>query len=329
MRVWPCLLLIACSSTSTPYPAPAPAPSPVADAAAPLPSLGLNDVSVLLPIPSSPAKKGYLGPTSAGAKGALLPKAVYDKIPLFGVEPVEGLDYARMRAIGIRFDGCFPGPSGCEPQIRIVMQPITDAKETLDSAIHLFYRLTEEELPEVVTGLRQLRVLAPELKDAPLDVNAAILAQGATGEYGTALNDLVLRHAGENNLTRMTFFLRSPSINEFWMLGGFNRGNGGMTPLDIVGVGKGNQRVDRLDTAATSTGYSYQFTPAGNMPEILTPLLSTEAAKTSSADERTRTLAALARLENPTKYGPDQLPCGGCHVSTVVAALRNVTSGST
>ncbi|MDB4939446.1 MAG: hypothetical protein JWP87_6418 [Labilithrix sp.] len=332
MRFRLCLLLslaAACSSSSTPDAAPAPATeAAAADAAAPLPSLGLNDVSVLLPIPSSPASKGLLGPTTAGAKGALLPQAVYDKIPKFGVEPVEGLDYARMRAVGIRFDGCFPGPAGCEAQIRIVMQPISDQHETLDSAIHLFYRLTDEELPDLVIGLRQLRALAPEVKDAPLDIHAGLVAQGMTGEYGTALNELVLRYAGADSLRRMTFFLRSPSINEFWMLGGFNRtAAGAMTPLDIVGVGKGNQRVDRLDAAATSKGYSYQFTPEGNMPETLTPLMSSEVAKTSSADDRLRTLAAVARLENPKKYGPDQLPCAGCHVSTVVAAFTKRDHG--
>jgi hypothetical protein len=326
MRFRLCLLLslaVACSSSSTPDPAPAPATeAPPATTAAPLPSLGLNDVSVLLPIPSSPAAKGYLGPTTAGAKGELLPQAVYDKIPKFGVEPVEGLDYARMRAVAIRFDGCFPGPAGCEAQIRLVMQPISDQHETLDSAIHLFYRLTDEELPDLVVALRQLRALAPEVSDAPLDVHAGLKAQGATGEYGTALNDLVLRYAGKDSLRRMTFFLRSPSINEFWMLGGFSRTDAGvMAPLDIVGVGKGNQRVDRLDDAATSKGYSYQFTPEGNMPEALTSLMSTEVAKTSSAEDRTRTLAAVARLQNPTKYGPDQLPCAGCHVSTVVGAF--------
>jgi len=327
MRLWMCLLLVVgCSSTNSPAPAPTPDVG-AADAAPPLPSLGLNDVSVLLPIPSSPAAKGYLGPTTSGAKGELLPRAVYDEIPKFGVEPAEGLDYARMRAIGIRFDGCFPAPAGCEAQIRVVMQPITDQRATLDSAIHLFYRLTEDELAELTVGLRQLRSLAPEVQDAPLDVHAALIAQGAQGEYGTALNELVLRYAGADNLRRMTFFLRSPSINEFWIMGGFDRANGALKPLDIVGVGKGNQRVDRLDDADTSTGYSYQFTPEGNTPETLTALMSTEVAKTSSAEDRAKALAAVARLENPTKYGPDQLPCGGCHVTTVVAAFTKRDHG--
>jgi len=133
-----------------------------ADAAAPaLPALTMNDVSVLVPIPANPQAAGFLRPSSAGERGKLLPQAVYDKIPEFPVVPAEGLDFARMRVVGIRFDGCFPAPAGCEPQIRLVMQPITDEGATLDSSLHLFYRLTEEELGAVVLGLRQLKELAP------------------------------------------------------------------------------------------------------------------------------------------------------------------------
>src|SRR5205085_10255508 len=127
------------------------------------------------PLPKSPASAGYLKPEDAGAKGPLLAKADYDKIPAFPHEGTDTLDYARMRVVAIRFDGCFPAATGCEPQIRMVMQPIADDGEALDSAIHLFYRLTETELAEVVTGLRKLRALAPEQKDSPLDVSPALV----------------------------------------------------------------------------------------------------------------------------------------------------------
>ena len=281
-------------------------------------ALGMNDVSVLIPIPASPAAEGHLGPTDAGERGELLPQAVYDKIPKFGVKPAEGLDYARMRAVGIRFDGCFPAPAGCEPQIRIVMQPITDQGTTLDSALHLFYRLSEDELAQVVTRLRELRALAPEQTDAPLDVSPALVAQGMTGAYGTGLRDLVLKFAGEKNLVRMTFFLRAPPRQEEWFFGGFNRSGETMTSLDIVGVGKGNQRVDR---PIVENGFKYEFTPAGNGPEDVSVLLSTESATAATAQAREAALGAFARIANPDKHGPDDLPCAGCHVVSYVAAV--------
>lgn len=315
------LVFCGCSSKSSSTPAADPdAGTTATDGAAPpaaRKALGMNDVSVLIPIPSSPAAEGSLGATDAGDRGELLPQAVYDKIPKFGVKPAEGLDYARMRAVAIRFDGCFPMPAGCEPQIRIVMQPITDAGTTLDSALHLFYRLGEAELGQVVTRLRELRALAPEQKDAPLDVSPALLAQGMTGPYGAGLRELVLKFAGEQNLVRMTFFLRAPPRQEEWFFGGFNRSGDTMTSLDIVGVGKGNQRVDR---PLVQDGYKYEFTPAAKGPEDVSVLLSTESAAAATPEARDAALASFARIANPDKYGPDALPCAGCHVVSYVAA---------
>jgi hypothetical protein len=311
-----CGVYSACSS-STPNDSP-PATTPAAaDAGPPLPALVMNDVSVLIPIPSSPAAAGFLKPTSAGERGKLLPQAVYDKIPEFPVVPAQGLEYARMRAVAIRFDGCFPAPGGCEPQIRLVMQPITDQGETLDSALHLFYRLTTDELGALVLALRQLKALAPELKDGPLDVSPAIVAQGIEGPYGAGLREIVLTYAGEQNLTRMTFFLRAPPKQEEWFFGGFNRDGATMTPLDIVGVGKMNQRVDH---PVTTEGYEYAFVPAPKKPEDVSPLLVTATAKTAPPADLQRALGSVARIENPTKYGPDQLDCAGCHVATTLAA---------
>jgi hypothetical protein len=311
-------LLLACSSGSTTT---ADAGS---DAAPPPPALGMNDVSVLVPLPSSPSAPGYLGPTDAGDKGPLLPQTVYDKIPKFGVPPAQGLDYARMRAVAIRFDGCFPGKAGCEAQIRLVMQPITDDGQALDSALHLFYLLTEEELGVLVGELRRLRTLAPEVKDAPLDVHAGLAAQGAEGPYGAALRELVLRFAGKDNLVRMTFFLRAPPREEEWFFGGLERVNGLFQVLDIVGVGPMNQRVNR---PLVTEGYQYVFTPAPTTPEDGSLLLTSDGAKAAARPELEKAFASYLRVENPKKYGPDALPCAGCHVSTFVTESARVAFG--
>ena len=311
----------ACSATTVTSAAPpVDADAGAGEAGPALPALAMNDVSVLVPLPASPTAPGYLKASSAGARGKLLPQAVYDKVPEFPVVPPDGLDYALMRAVAIRFDGCFPAPlsaTRCEAQIRIVMQPFTTGGATLDSSLHLFYRLTEEELAAVVVGLRELKALAPETNDGPLDVNPALLAQGMEGAYGVGLRDLVLAHAGEQNLTRMTFFLRAPPKQEEWFFGGFSREGETMTPLTIVGVGKGNQRVDR---PITTEGYEYSFTPAPKKPEDLQLLLVTATAKTAAAADLQQALGAVARIENPAKHGPDQLDCAGCHVATVLSA---------
>lgn len=318
-------LLLSCSS-NTPTDTTLDAGSQ-ADAGAASPSLSMNDVSVLLPIPASPSAAGTLGPNDSGKKGPLLLQATYDQIPKFGVTPVQGLDFARMRVVAVRFDGCFPRPEGCEAQIRLVMQPITDDGKTLDSALHLFYHLEASELATVVSELRRLHTLAPELpagKTGPLDVHPALIAQGLEGAYGKALRELVLRFAGDESFVRMTFFLRAPPREEEWFFGGFDRIDGALQKLDIVGVGKSNQRVNR---PLTPNGYTYTFVPSPKLPENIDVLLSTEAAKAAPPEAREAAVAALARIENPTKYGPDQLSCAGCHVSTFIGESVKTAHG--
>lgn len=313
------LLAIGCSSTSSAPPANGVPAQPTV--AVPL---RMSDVSILFPIPSSPAAPGHLGPTTTGGRGPLLPRDVFDAAPTFPVRPTEGLDYGRMRAVGVRFDGCFQVPSGCEAQIRLVMQPITDDGGTRDSALHLFYHLTDEELAEVVAGLRHLQSLSPEVEGGPLDVHASLIAQGMEGAYAQGLVELILQHAGEQNLTRMTFFLRAPPINDVWFFGGVSRTNGKLEPLDIVGVGKSNQRVI-LDT--TEGGFTYDFTPVETKPEDTNLLLSSERIRGSSEAEMKTALEAFARIENPTTHGADALPCGGCHVSTAVTTAATTHLG--
>ncbi len=287
------------------------------DAPVMLPRLGLNDVSVLFPRPTSLEDLGYLRPEDEGARGVLLPQDVFDTVPGFPVVPRDGIAYARMRVLSLRFDGCGGNGEVCVPQIRLVMQPIATDGTPRDSALHLFYELTDEEIPTLVRELRQLRLLAPEVLDSPLDVHASLLAQGVEGAYGAALRELVLRYAGEQNLVRMTFFLRAPPAQEVWFFGGFDRRDGVMTVMDIVAVGRGNQRVIR---PILMEGYQFDVTPNSATPEDGRVLLTSAAADAADEETRRAAMASYVRLENPQAYVPDALPCAGCHMSGFITA---------
>jgi hypothetical protein len=278
-------------------------------------------VSVLYPLPSSSLDEGYLRPKTTGARGELLPQEVFDAIPTFPVTPADGLVYSRMRVVALRFDGCGGLPEVCAPEIRAVMQPINNDGSARDSALHLFYHLTKEEMGQVVEGLRALRALAPEAPvEGPLDVHPALAAQGASGPYGTALRELVLGYIGEQTLARVTFFLRAPPVNEVWFFGGFERKDGTMTAMNIVDVGPNAQRV-MLSKAGSS--YTYDLTPQGVKPEDGRAFYSSGAATFATEEERQATMASYLRVENPRRYVPDQLPCAGCHISTFVTAEAN------
>lgn len=313
------VLLTACARDEVTDPAPNP-PPPDPDPVY-WPSLGLNDITVLWPLPASPATPWTLAPNSVGAKGELLARTTFDEIPGFPVVPADGLDYDRMRVVGHRIVGCEPKPDGCQAQIRLVMQPIDDDGSARDSALHVFYDIDDDAMAEVVAELRRMRSLAPELADSPLDVNTALAMQGFDGPYGQALVSLLLTHAGEENLTRMTFFLRAPPTVEVWFFGGFDRVDGQLEMMDIVGVGQSNQRVI-LEKTEGPDGITYDFelTPVGIAPENGSALFTTAAADAATEEARAAAFASFLRVENPTIYTPDDLPCAGCHMSAFITA---------
>lgn len=306
--------------TSCTRPAPQAQPDAAADAATTVDPrlLGLNDVSILLPLPSGPTAQGYLSASSSGAKGALLPQSVFAQIPGFPVMPSEGLEYDKMRVVSVRFDPCNVAQPGdpCAAQVRMVMQPVTAAGSTKDSALHLFYSLTSEQFAAVVTALRSLRTMAAGATNGPLDVHPVLAAQGMSGAYATALNALLLANAGEQNLTKMTFFLRAPPLQEVWFFGGFTRSNGMLTRLNIQGVGTSNQRV--IHTPSDNDGFEYAFTPEATTPEDHRALLSTAQMDAATDEARRDAFAGFLRVENPDAHTVDALPCAGCHVSTFV-----------
>lgn len=283
------------------------------DAAAPRPSLSPNDVSVLYPLDQWGTATGYLAPSDMGDRGVLLPSSLTDQLPTFPVTPADAITYARLRVVGVRFDAC-GGPHGaCDAQIRLVMQPINPGATTRDSALHVFYSLTAEEMVDVVRELRRIHTLAAE-DDGVLAVNPALAAQGIDGEYGTAMRALVLAHCGEENVARMTFFLRAPPAREVWFFGGFEKNEEGeFVAMNIQGVGAGVQRV--IHDPVGTDGHAFDLTPNPTTPENGSLLLTSMGADGAAEDARGEAFASYLRLENPTVYVPDDLSCAGCHVA--------------
>ena len=281
--------------------------------------LSLCDVSILYPLPEAGAEQNdlLLGASDEGERGELLPEDVVEAIPTFPFVTQDTISYDPLRVVGVRFDGCHDNGDGCEAQIRMVMQPISIRSDARDSALHLFYSLEDEVFREALEELRGLRALSGDTDmTGPLRVHPVLSEQGLSGEYASALNALLLRYAGEENLTRMTFFLRAPPLQETWFFGGFDREDGVLSEMEIVGV-EGTQRVIRTEVAE---GYNYAFSPEALMPEDGSALFTSTSANAASEVAREEAFAAFLRVENPSIYGVAELPCAGCHVATFITA---------
>jgi hypothetical protein len=289
------------------------------DAVLPTPpaALGLNDVTVLMPLPATISAAGHLTPTSAGALGELFPRALYERIPQFPHMPADFLKYETLRVLAVRFDGCFKKAGACEAQIRLVLQPLRSVGAS-DAAVHLFFPVGKEAMQGIVAKLREMRALAPEaLVDGALDVHPSLLAQGMEGAYGTALNQLVLEHCGLQALSRMTFFLRAPSAVEQWVLGGLDIKDGKYTPIAIPGSGT-RQNVLQHETAKGPM-FRYELVPLPVAPVDLTKALSTTLLDATSGESRIAALGALNTVLNPQKLGADDVHCASCHVASYIA----------
>ena len=285
--------------------------------------LGLNDVSILLPGVGEPPDYRSLPPVNGpGRGGPLLPRSVFDKLPPLAPDPMGGgVHYAGLRVVGIRFDGCFRGhlDDACQPQIRLVAQPLNRDGGLLDAAIHLFYPVNETTFRSLVNALRRLRALATDTDvDAPLSAHPTLSAEGLDGPYGTALLDLVLSEAGAARLRRVTFMTREPVRPDRWVFGGLEV----LAPLNTPPETE-NIRIAEIDeirqsvtlNPPTPPDYRYIVSPTGTVHGDPSPLFTAPLAAAATPEARAAALETLHTVENPRLVAVDEAQCVVCHLS--------------
>lgn len=289
------------------------------------PRLDLNDVSFLLPLPSTGREASLLGLAADGAKGPLLPRRLYDGLPLLVEGQDAGVLYEQLRVVSVRVDPCFPGtappePPRCVKQVRLVAQPLhvkDGLVTTHDATVHLFYSLDDATFAAAVKTLFELDGASGGLTDGPLDVHPVVRRQGLDGPYHGKLKAMVLEACGLATLSRVAFM----SVDEqssAWQFGAFNVVGGALVDdliprLPMLKV----QAFQELGTASFRNGALVPAAP--NDP--LDTLLSERAMRL--ADRRTleKALTSALRIEHPERSSPKTVDCASCHVAS--RARRN------
>ena len=119
-------------------------------------------------------------------------------------EPPSDAAFSNLRVVGMRIDPCFAALSpaadgvGCQNQLRLVVQEVVNGT-IYDSALHLFYAISREEVTQLVkvtAGLRQ--ALKPKRRLGQLQPHPIMVEQGPDGS-----RCLGLRHPGQNNPFKM------------------------------------------------------------------------------------------------------------------------------
>jgi len=295
--------------------------------------VGASDVSFLYPLPADRAlRTSLVGLDAAGPRGALFPQALYARLPPLDTLTSNEQLYLLQRVVGVRLDPCFPvagAPGGCQPTLRLVVQPVVPGDgglTTSDLALHLFYRLTADELSQLLQSVAGARRAAglPRTEDLPAGGAHPLLArEGVAGPFAGRLRGWILEHAGDTSLFRATFMGRE-HVGLTWRFGAFSVANNQLTPLQIPLLTVTEQTFTNQDFAGDT------FLNAGTMPvspAVADVKLLFDPARFRAATEPVRSAAYENGLhvENPLLETPESIDCATCHA--VGPALRLAEAG--
>jgi hypothetical protein len=290
-------------------------------------TLSVNDVSILFPLPGDGSERAaflWLVP-GQGEQGPGFPAELAESLPPLFVDFVDG--YQEAMVTSLRFDPCFPVPDGCEPQIRLVAQPVfTDASGVVmsdDSAAHLFYALSDVEA--VVSELVALRALSEADTDGPLGVHPELLRE-PDGAFAAALRQLVADHCRVDNLVRVatnTFGFDSWTFARLDLLEGVPIAQ----PIPNLVEPSDRQVWRRLAFADDLDDPSGAIVPPPIADDFGHLTVSSNFADGVPVDPSAAASAAdaVSRILDPLRTTAEEVDCASCHIATQAAlfAARN------
>lgn len=326
--------------------APSVAPVPLADAAQVADAaelgdaraswpLGMNDVTILTPLPAGISSPVLMRGADLGRDGApLVPWDLYEQAgggPCFSgsssatcvgeMNAFAERDYERLHLVAVRFDLCDRNlPATCregeDGRLRLVWQPLRGERVFADASVHAFFAIPSAELGAALAALRELA----ELQGAPIASALAVspgLSDPNKPQYAEGLRAFVRAYAQRARLVRFTVNAQpAQSADIRWLLRGLERQADG-TFREIVIPGSAEVRQDVF-----ARGDSFEARPSVDLPAGLAGVLSAAAFSAASREEETVMLEALLAVDHPLRVAPDTAPCVACHTSTSMFDLR-------
>jgi hypothetical protein len=293
-------------------------------------SLGLNDVSYLLPLPKLSEYDLSPAPNTVGDKGEIL---AYSKIshiqPLLETSSNREL-YPTLKMVGIRMDPCFHeglGPVQCLKQIRIVWQPVIKVRNgtsTADVALHIFYKLTDSEFVQLSQKIKKLSSDFPVLP-LHLSVNPILQKQGYGSVYAQRLFSIIQQFCGSSNISRTTFMSLNIGGN-VWTFGGYDFTATGLKVMIVPRLSSANQFFSN-SALQNPTKFQGGLAPEPQGENI--NLLVKDSTKLLKLSEQQikDSMKAAHRFENPLKHNAGTLDCMSCHLAQT-ARIHTVTKFS-
>lgn len=298
--------------------------------------LGLNDVSILLPLPKSMEEMNqFLSPVSH----QLLPPSVFKFLPILTPELNQEKNYQNhLKVIAIRFDPCFAeglSPVGCLSQIRLVWQPIVfktnpgtgvNTPSTLDTAVHTFYNIASADWKNLLAEVKKISTTDAK---AALQIHPTLHAERFDGPYWAELKKIVLKYAGEKNLIRAT--VMTVRADRVWGFQGvdYNSAEGRWGQIEIPTLKSPNhpsakivnqaffiQPESLLNLMEFKGGVTLMETSNTTWFRFLSD--SVKFRDTATEDEIKTAINIAFKLENPGQHNPGTVDCVSCHLAQTV-----------
>jgi hypothetical protein len=294
---------------------------------------GLNDITLLYPLPASHSEMGLLlAPDAAGGAGPLLPARYRAQLPALHHGEDMAATLRALRVVAVRIDPCFRYRGDCLAQIRMVWQPIQASGygasnpgglEAKDTAVHTFYTLDADTFGRFLAEYDALRK-APAGVDsrAPLQVHPRLAREGLDGTFARAFKALLLRYCGDKTLWRVTAMATLVGGDK-WAFSGFDIVDGRAVPLTIPRTGGARVQtfsVSLISDADYTRGRIEPAIPGGEDDISLLVNDSRTLARRDAATLR-RLGEAVARIENPAIHSPETIDCVSCHATQVAGTL--------
>ena len=291
--------------------------------------LNLNDISVLLPLPSAEQWNLLLQPNQLGKNGILLPQNyVAKEIPTLLQFTANEKLYPDLRVIGFRIDPCFTegrGPVKCKQQIRFVWQPlkIVDEKtQTIDVALHSFYELETDSFKALIQQLKVLKTMSSSTDrtaQQALSIHPIIAQEGLDGFYYQNLIKIILSYVGQKNLSRITF-MQLFANETVWFFGGLDisKSDGTSKKINIPRINLTLQQfINSAPPARASTSFLGRIFPLPDQKEDNINILLSDSRLLDEKSEKeiVESVRSAHRIENPKLHNPGTLDCVSCHAA--------------
>jgi hypothetical protein len=283
------------------------------------PSLGLNDITWLTPLPAGKTPVLASAADLASDGKPLLSKALVTQVLTTpGMSTIGGDVYDVLHLVAARFDLCDREAAGAckdtdDARFRLVFQPL-EGGQFDDFGLHVFYAVPRADVPKVVAALHELAMLQGEPVTAPLHVSKGISAGGA---YVTKLKALLATYCSEATATRVTAMGQELTAAAFrWLFHGIEKKGGAFQEIPMTGFDATTQEALLLDIS------SFDVTPAVDTPKGFATAVDAMKFTKATMPEQITALDALEQIDNPLLSVPSNVSCVTCHVSTIVRAGR-------